>query len=61
MDIKFSPFTSSLRLFHAQSLLGMISLTLPFDMKYNDLRNALFDAAARIMECSDILSNLEDK
>lgn len=61
MDIRYSPFTASLRLFHAQSLLGMISLTLPFDKKYDDFRAALFDAVASIMKCSDILSNLDDK
>lgn len=61
MDIKYSPFTSCMRLFHAQSLLGMVSLNLPFDKKYDDFRVALFNAVSLLMDCYEILSNLEAK
>lgn len=56
---KFSPFTVSLRLFHAQSLLGSVSLFLPFDQDYDELREVLFNASLAINRCFDLLSKIE--
>lgn len=56
-----TPFTIVQHLFHAQSLIGMVSLLLPMDSKYNELRQELFDASVKLCKCSDLYHEINDK
>lgn len=60
MSKQFSAFSVGLKLFQAQSLLGVASMVLPFDKKYDALRAELYEAAMKVSHCYDVLDDLEN-
>lgn len=58
---KFSPFTDSMRLFHAQSIIGFVSMTLPTDSCFDSLRQILFECSMKILDASDKLDEILEK
>lgn len=49
----FSPFTASMRLFHAQSILGFVSMSLPMDKRFDNVRKHLFEASMNLIDIGD--------
>lgn len=50
-----------MRLFQAQSILGMIGSTVPFDSKFDEFRHSVFDAMLAVVKCTEILCKLNDE
>lgn len=56
MNEKFSAFSFTMRVFQAQSLLGVVSMTLPTDQPYDMLRQKLYEASMAILEVQNCLN-----